>query len=166
MSKAKKSHRHQKKHSGKKKKKKQSKKGPSHHSLARPNDYLTKYHRLMDNHLEARAKYYDLFYKVNDKHLKKLEKNFSDTMNNIRKFEQEFPAKFKGMPEIITAKAKLDTTYSQNHNLGVSGDKPPAPDTSFDPHFTSSQKNLSYKEDREESTGTMEDYKKLKGLTE
>ena len=57
--------------------------------------YLSAYSRLMDTHLEARKRYYDLFYRVDSNRLAKLEKTFSSTMSAVRAYERSIPENYK-----------------------------------------------------------------------
>ena len=126
---------------------------------------VTKYQQLVDAHLQARSRYFDLFYRSGDKGREKLERQFSSTMKDVRNFENNVPPKFK---EAFLRKinvGSLDQTYSQNHGLvDKEASRPPKETPVRDPHFLKSQELADYKDDTEESTGTFEDYKKLKGL--
>ena len=129
--------------------------------------YLANYQQLMTHHLEARAEYYNFFYRSHDRERKRLEKNFSFTMKSVRDFEKSIPPKFREGFLKKVEMGHLDLTYSQNHKLQGPDNPRPNPEESApsDPHLLRSQQSEDYKNDTEEGTGTMEDYKKLKELT-
>jgi hypothetical protein len=129
----------------------------------------------MTEHLNARKKYFDLFYKADNNQRRKLEDNFNRTLEAVRRYEETLETWKK---EFFVKKVEMyrfDTTYSENRSLitdnsikpsyGVYpglGDTPP--EAPFeDPHFLKTQAQ-SFSEDQEESVGTIEDYKRLKGL--
>jgi hypothetical protein len=57
----------------------------------------------------------------------------------------------------------IDSTYTQNHNLNEGDTSTLSDDKIEDPHLLESQKQSDFKEDEEESVGTMEDYLAYKG---
>lgn len=121
------------------------------------------YLNLLEKHLDARRKYYELFHRADPRQLAKLERNFNNAIKELRDFEDKLNPEVK---ESFTKKVnglKLDTTYSSNHDLS-----PERQEVSLDleeePHFLESQKE-SFTEDTEESSGAMEDYYAYKGLT-
>jgi hypothetical protein len=128
-----------------------------------------KYDNLLDQHLITRRKYYEYFNRVDERQLYRLEKNFFDSIEHLRRFEAGLePWQREALEKRKTERYKLDLTYSNNRGVD------PAEMTKVevsqeeieDPHFKDSQKEASeeYREDTEESEGTFEDYLKLKGL--
>ena len=125
--------------------------------------YVMKYRRLMDVHLKARTEYFRFFHQANPKRLAKLERNFSSSMDDVRRFEKAIPDPFRdGFRRAIDG-APPDLTYSQNRGLTGEGDGPPVGGVFDDPHLKASQKGRSYADDLEEGEGSMEDYRRIKG---
>jgi hypothetical protein len=133
------------------------------------NQIIVKYDNLLEQHLITRRKYYEYFNRVDERQLYKLEKNFFDSIEHLRRFEAGLePWQREALEKRKTERYKLDLTYSQNRGLDpVEAAKVEvAPEDIEDPHFKDSQKEayVEYKEDTEESVGSFEDYLKLKGL--
>ncbi len=132
------------------------------------NQVLVKYDNLLEQHLITRRKYYEYFNRVDDRQLYKLEKNFFDSIEHLRRFEASLePWQREALEKRKTERYRLDLTYSDNRGwnpeeIAKAGFEP---DVNEDPHFKESQKEAfeEYKEDDEESVGTFEDYLKLKG---
>jgi len=150
---------------------------PHHGQRRRSNRVLTtaqvliKYDNLLDLHIQNRRKYYDLFNLADDRQLRRLEKNFFDSIEHLRRFENSLePWQREALEKRKTERYRPDLTYSTNHDLDQDAyyleAKKLTPQDIEDPHFKDSQKEAfeEYKEDTEESVGTIEDYKKLKGL--
>ncbi len=129
---------------------------------------LVKYDNLLEQHLITRKKYYEYFNRVDDRQLYKLEKNFYDSIEHLRRFEETLePWQREALEKRKTERYKLDLTYSNNRgwNPEEIAKAEFQPDENEDPHFKDSQKEAfeEYREDTEESVGTFEDYLKLKG---
>jgi hypothetical protein len=123
-----------------------------------------KYLNLLDQHLIARRKYHDLFYRADPAQKNKLERNFYNTLNDIRDFESKLAPEARTLFEKRNNGLRFDNIYTNNHEISVEGDVPP-PETEWeDPHFLQSQKVANYVEDKEESVGTLDDYLKYKNL--
>lgn len=122
------------------------------------------YLNLLEKHLESRKKYFDLFHRADPRQLAKLEKNFYRTIEELREYEasvgeehkEEFELKFNGL--------KLDTTYSENHELPVEPEQVPDKGNFEDPHLLPTQKEHEFNADEEESVGSLEDYYNYKGI--
>lgn len=132
------------------------------------NQVLVKYDNLLEQHLITRRKYYEYFNRVDERQLYKLEKNFYDSIEHLRRFEANLePWQREALEKRKTERYKLDLTYSNNRgwNPEEVAQADFQPDENEDPHFKDSQKEAfeEYKEDTEESVGTYEDYLKLKG---
>lgn len=132
------------------------------------NQVLVKYDNLLEQHLVTRKKYFEYFNRVDERQLKKLEKNFFDSIEHLRRFEESLESwQREALEKRKTERYKLDLTYSQNRGwipeemtkIEV------APTEIEDPHFKESQKFAfeEYKDDTEESVGSIDDYLKLKG---
>lgn len=133
------------------------------------NQVLVKYDNLLEQHLITRRKYYEYFNRVDDRQLRRLEKNFFDSIEHLRRFEANLePWQREALEKRKTERYKLDLTYSSNRgwNPEEIAKADFQPDENEDPHFKDSQKEAfeEYKDDTEESEGTYEDYLKAKGL--
>ena len=132
------------------------------------NQVLVKYDNLLEQHLITRRKYYEYFNRVDERQLYKLEKNFFDSIEHLRRFEANLePWQREALEKLKTERYKLDLTYSLNRGLDPAEEPKVevSPEEIEDPHFKESQKEAfeMYKDDTEESEGTFEDYLKLKG---
>lgn len=133
------------------------------------NQVLVKYDNLLEQHLITRRKYYEYFNRVDDRQLYRLEKNFFDSIEHLRRFEANLePWQREALEKRKTERYKLDLTYSNNRGwnpeeIAQAGFEP---DENEDPHFKDTQREAfaEYKDDTEESEGSYEDYLKLKGL--
>lgn len=133
------------------------------------NQVLVKYDNLLEQHLITRRKYYEYFNRVDDRQLRKLEKNFYDSIEHLRRFEMNLePWQREALEKRKTERYKLDLTYSGNRGWDPEeiAKQDFQPDENEDPHFKDTQKEAfeEYKEDAEESEGSFEDYLKYKGL--
>jgi hypothetical protein len=133
------------------------------------NQVLVKYDNLLEQHLITRRKYYEYFNRVDDRQLLRLEKNFFDSIEHLRRFEANLePWQREALEKRKTERYKLDLTYSSNRGWDPEeiAKADFQPDENEDPHFKDSQKEAfqEYREDTEESEGTYEDYLKVKGL--
>ncbi len=132
------------------------------------NQVLVKYDNLLEQHLITRRKYYEYFNRVDERQLRRLEKNFYDSIEHLRRFEFNLePWQREALENRKTERYRIDATYSLNRGLDPLALQPieVAPDEIEDPHFKDSQKEafVEYKEDDEESMGSYEDYLKYKG---
>lgn len=123
-----------------------------------------KYLNLLDQHLIARRKYHDLFYRADPAQKNKLERNFYNTLNDIREFENRLAPDVRDLFEKRNNGLQPDRTYTSNRDIPVEGDEVPADLPPADPHYLQSQRQANYKDDVEESVGTPEDYLKYKNL--
>lgn len=132
------------------------------------NQVLVKYDNLLEQHLITRRKYYEYFNRVDDRQLRRLEKNFYDSIEHLRRFEANLePWQREALEKRKTERYAIDATYSNNRGWDPLAPQPVevAPEEIEDPHFKESQKEAfaEYKEDVEESMGSYEDYLKYKG---
>jgi hypothetical protein len=117
---------------------------------------------LLEKHLDARRKYYDLFHRADPRQLAKLERNFYNGLKELRDYEEkvddevkeDFIKKIDGL--------KPDRDYSTNHNLDPAEQLVP-PNPEEEPHYLATQRE-SFAEDTEESSGSIEDYYSYKGI--
>lgn len=132
------------------------------------NQVLVKYDNLLEQHLITRRKYYEYFNRVDERQLYKLEKNFFDSIEHLRRFEASLePWQREALEKRKTERYQPDLTYSNNRgwNPEEIAKEGFQPDENEDPHFTDNQKEAfeAYRDDTEESVGTYEDYLKHKG---
>lgn len=117
----------------------------------------------------TRRKYYEYFNRVDERNLYRLEKNFFDSIEHLRRFEAGLePWQREALESRKTERYRIDATYSENRNLDPLAIQPieVKPEEIEDPHFKDSQKEAfaEYADDTEESSGSFEDYLKIKGL--
>ena len=155
----------------------QKKKPRPHHNRPRPQEQgqpqgpvspleriYEKYLNLLDQHIIARRKYHDLFYRADPAQKAKLERNFYNTLNDIRDFENKLAPDVKVLFEKRNNGYQNDRIYTTNHELPIEGDVVPEDLPPAEPHLLQSQINCDYSEDTEESVGTAEDYLRYKNL--
>ncbi|MBC7712698.1 MAG: hypothetical protein H7177_05140, partial [Rhizobacter sp.] len=123
-----------------------------------------KYLNLLDQHIIARRKYHDLFYRADPPQKNKLERNFYNTLNDIREFESKLAPEMKASFEKRNNGYQYDRTYTSNHAIPIEGDAVPADLPPAEPHYLQSQIAADYRDDVEESVGTAEDYLKYKNF--
>lgn len=123
-----------------------------------------KYLNLLDQHIIARRKYHDLFYRADPAQKNKLERNFYNTLNDIREFESKLAPDVKTLFEKRNNGYQYDRIYTTNHEIPVEGDIVPDDLPPAEPHLLQSQIAADYSGDVEESVGTAEDYLKYKGF--
>ncbi len=132
-------------------------------------DYIAaKYFNLLEQHLNARKKYFENFKRV-EKHIEqKLERNFVESQKALLSFKERLNEKDRAIYEAKYENLSLDLTYSKNHNIAptehleIKIDK----DDIVDPHLLQTQISANFAEDTEESIGSLDDYKSYKGISE
>lgn len=129
-----------------------------------PARILQKYDNLLEQHIVARRKYYEMHGRAQGRQLEKIESNFMKTLDSLRRFEE-------GLKDwqLEVLKDKIDSypadrQYSATHGLEPKGEDVPFSGEFEDPHLLPTQKEADFSEDTEESVGTIEDYKTYKGL--
>lgn len=135
-----------------------------------------RYYQLVQDYVNARKKYYEFYYRADDNQMRKIEDQYHRSIFALRDFEKGLEEWKK---EFLLKKVdmfKFDTTYSENRKYvegpqkGHYGLLPiqvenPGEGPFENPHVLQTQiQRQSYKDDTEESVGTIEDYKRLKGL--
>jgi hypothetical protein len=129
-----------------------------------PQRVLQKYDNLLEQHIIARKKYFELHARLKGKQLDKIENNFNRTLNDLRNFENGLK---DWQREVLTDKInayKEDRQYSTTHELEPVGDNVPFSGDFEDPHLLPSQIEADYSEDTEETSGSMADYYAYKGI--
>lgn len=129
-------------------------------------DYITtKYLNLLDQHIQARRKYFENFDRVNGATLDKLEQNFIESQKLFLTFKEKLNDEDRKNFEARYESIKPDTIYSSNHDLNDESYKVPEEQLVIeDPHLLESQKKSNFSDDTEESMGSIEDYKSYKNI--
>ncbi len=125
--------------------------------------FLRKYEFMIRTHDEARKSFFEQFHRVDDYKRRKLELAFWKAGDELREFESKLTEQEKDLIAKSKYKPyKLDSVYSENHNA----DAESPPEGPFDdPMMLESQiRRDKFLDDAEESKGSIDDYKKYKGL--
>lgn len=123
-----------------------------------------KYDTLLSLHNKARKEYFEKFHRVDDNGRKKLEDLYDKTIRDLREFEATLSEEDRKSLNECFVLYEEDKVYSSNHALTSVGIVEVAQEYIEDPHLKDTQKQANYKDDTEESVGSIEDYKKYKGL--
>lgn len=122
-----------------------------------------KYSVLLEEMIAARKKYFEMFHRCDEIKKTKLETTYVNKIKEFNEFKDKLNEDEKEKLASMFPSWSIDTTYSTNHE--ISPDAPSVEITNIDdPHFLESQKNLSFSDDTEESSGSLEDYKTYKGI--
>ena len=137
------------------------KRKPNNKKPLRDHEIILKYDNLMEQHLIARKKYFENYHRKDKKRVEKLERNFQRTGLDVRAFERRLkPHQFEILEKKIDGYA-LDLDYSTSSGEQPVTELPVAP--FGDPHENEIQlARPSFKEDTEESVGSMDDYEKYR----
>ncbi len=132
--------------------------------LTSVNSIFTKYDNLLENYLRLRTKYFEYFYKDRSKQRTKVCDNYNKALEQLQNFTKQLSEyqleKFRSRGFF-----KLDHTYSANHDIDPELTSVELSDKPNDPHYTQlQQEQESFKNDIEESSGSIEDYNSYKGL--
>ncbi|MGB0452542.1 MAG: hypothetical protein ACPGJV_02425 [Bacteriovoracaceae bacterium] len=122
------------------------------------------YERLCDALTKARKDYLDKFHHHDRRVKQKYEKLYFTAMKKLRDYESSLSSDEKERYQKLYPDHEFDTTYSQNHELSTEGEVLVNDTDIEDPHFLESQKESDYKEDEEESVGSIDDYYAYKGI--
>jgi len=136
--------------------------GQSQHGINLERLY-EKYLNLLDQHLIARRKYHDMFFRADHNQKAKLERNFYNTLNDVREFENKMTPEARELFEKRNNGLKPDTIYTSNHEI-TEAEVEINEGEIEDPHFLQSQRAADYSGDTEESVGSLDDYLKYKNL--
>lgn len=124
-----------------------------------------KYLNLLDQHLIARRKYHDLFFRADPNQKAKLERNFYNTLNEVQEFQNKMTPEVRELFNKRNNGLSEDRIYTDNHQIDPIGKlEIESEDDIEDPHYLQSQANSDYSSDTEESSGSIDDYLKYKGL--
>ncbi len=107
-----------------------------------------------------RRKFFENYDRDDGRHRNRLERNFFASIEQLRKFEERLDENQKAALKAHVERYRLDLTYSKNHELPSEAELVSFEGDFQDPHFTSAQAAAFplYQDDREESSGTMDDY--------
>ncbi len=120
---------------------------------------------LLGEHLQARKKYFDFFHRADAKQLFKFKRHFEHSLEKLRQFEASLAPELRGYFGRKLDGLERDTVYSARHGQGREfPEQAPASSQPQGPHFLPTQKREDSPRDREESTGTLEDYLRYKNL--
>lgn len=128
-----------------------------------PSRVLQKYDNLLEQHLIARKKYFEMHARVGGKQLEKIKSNLERTLEELRKFERSSK---DWQQELLNQKINPypeDNQFSSEHEL-PEVEYVPFDGDYDDPHLLVTQKSQDWSEDTQESEGTMEDYYNYKGI--
>lgn len=127
-----------------------------------PSKITQKYDNLLEQYLVARKKYYEMYARTKGQAYQKINSNYMRTLKAVFNFrstltewqQETLDKKIDRYPE--------DNQYTTTHNLPLVGEIEVEPGKEEDIHLKECQKLASYKDDKEETSGTIEDYKKYK----
>ena len=102
----------------------------------------------MEQYWSARRKYFELFHRAQGRKLEKLKRNFYRSVEELRRLEKGQKTESQGE----------DLIYSTNHQLDPHPKDKKSEVGEEDFYVLGSQKEGDYRDDTEESVGTMEDY--------
>ncbi len=125
------------------------------------------YNKVLADHLEARKRYFELYFRAQPQQRDKLERLFYESQDKLYNFEQtvepEYLEQFKAMVDGL----KPDLVYSERREISPEGILEVVKEEDIeDPHYLESQKSADYAQDTEESSGTLDDYKAYKGIVD
>lgn len=127
-----------------------------------PSKITQKYDNLLEQYLIARKKYYEMYARTKGQAYQKINNNYMRTLRAVFNFrgtlnewqQETLDKKIDRYPE--------DNQYTSTHNLPLTGEIEVIEGKEEDIHLKECQKLASYKDDTEETSGTIEDYKKYK----
>ena len=138
--------------------------GPQKQGPMSEDKVVKSYYVMIEKLQIARKKYYDDFHHQDPNRVRKLRRNFERSLEELRQWESKLDEKYIA---IISSLENNDFDYSTAKNLSPIGVNAPDSDDHKDPHFIKQQKEAieKYKEDNEESVGTMDEYRSYKNIT-
>ncbi len=127
---------------------------------------FSKYDNLLENYLNLRSKYFEYFHRDPSKQRTKVINNYFAALEQLRNFTKQL-SKYQREQLEKRNFFRPDHTYSEEHNIDPELTNVELDEIPQDPHICEVQKNRpSYKDDTEESIGTIDDYKQYKGISE
>jgi len=131
-----------------------------------PSRVLQKHENLMEQHIIARKKYFEMYGRITGKQFDKIEQNFNKTLKAIVDYKNTLKDWQK---EVLDKKLDFypaDRQFTSTHDLEPVGDEVSFEGDFEDPHLLPTQKNHEWSTDTEESSGTYDDYKAYKGIVD
>lgn len=123
------------------------------------------YDKILTDHLEARKKYFEMYYRAQPAQRDKLERLFYESLDKLYSFAESVPPEFREEFEKKVNGLRFDRVYSEHREISAEGELEIRSENEIeDPHYLESQKSANYADDTEESIGTVEDYNNYKGL--
>ena len=127
-----------------------------------PERIHAKYDNLLEQHIVARRKFFEVNGRGNTKQTEKARAHFYRSIEQLRNFEAKLKDWQKEVLDKKTELYKPDLDFSMTHNLPEHDQEHAlAILADGDPHILDSQKE-DFSHDTEESVGTMEDYEQYK----
>ncbi len=124
------------------------------------------YDQLQSDYQKARARYYEMYFRTNPQQRHRHFQQMMIALNKVRVFESEASGDQKESLLKKTEGLPLDISYSERRGLPIVGDTPFAGPFE-EQHFLPSQiERDNYRDDREISEGTKEDYERYKSARE
>jgi hypothetical protein len=123
-----------------------------------PSKIAQKYDNLLEQHVQARAKYFHLYGRSKKSQIEKALSLLEKTRRELHSYEKTLK---DWQLEILHKKLNVypeDRKYSTTHELSPIGEQVEFVGDFEDPHLLQTQEEASYKNDTEESAGTMDDY--------
>jgi len=127
-----------------------------------PERLQIKHENLQEQYVQARHKFFHQYGKTSEKQKLKALKNYEKCLEDLRRFESNLRDWQK---EALKEKLDFypeDRQFSSEHDLPKEGEIVSFSGDFPDPHLLETQAASNYKNDTEESTGTMDDYQKYK----
>ncbi|HLE11746.1 MAG: hypothetical protein A2504_15390 [Bdellovibrionales bacterium RIFOXYD12_FULL_39_22] len=124
-----------------------------------------KYDFLLEQHINARKKFFEMYFRADKAQKIKLEKHLQSAREQLYNFDKEINYSTKKLLDKRNGAHPFIDTYAKEHGQVISHFSEDSLAERFtDPHRLPTQKNGTFKDDTEESVGTLEDYKKVKNL--
>lgn len=122
-------------------------------------DIVPKYDNFLNQYIMARKKFFEAYYRAPDAKLDQIERNYRKALDELTRYTFRLSPWQKEVLEKRTECYPLDSDYSSKHGISLKGE--PDADLPLNPdyHATVVQiKRPSYKDDKEATIGTEEDY--------
>lgn len=121
-----------------------------------------KYDYLLELYMHARRKYFEQYNRQEGVQVEKFKTSYHSALETLRKFENSLPFDQKRLLDSRNGIMPEDRIYSINHNekkeeVAYNGKYD-------DPHLLKKQAEANYRNDKEESKGSIDDYKRIKNL--
>lgn len=118
-----------------------------------------RYLQLIEQHRINRKKYYDEFHHHDPNRVRKLRNAFERSGNELFQFAEKLSEDNR---KIILREQPTIDEYADNRSISPIGEILVAKENIEDPHFLQTQQDASFSQDKEESIGTMDEYRAYK----